>query len=90
MDVKKIYLSVKLESYNEEARARFETNEEHQRNNKILNTTISALFRILADWPKNARIGLDISAWCPSDSCDRQRRRAAAMSRVNDLLGRRY
>ncbi|OKP02372.1 hypothetical protein PENSUB_7136 [Penicillium subrubescens] len=88
--VKKIYLRVKLESYDEEARARFETDEEHQRNNKIFNSTISALFRILADWPKEAGIELGISAWCPSDYCDRQRRLAAAMWRGNDLLGWRY
>jgi hypothetical protein len=88
--VQLIYLRVKLESYDEQARARFETDEEHQRNNKIFNTTISALFRILADWPKDTGIELDIQAWCPSDSCDRHRRRAARMSRVNDLFSRRY
>ncbi|KAJ5985218.1 hypothetical protein N7522_012414 [Penicillium canescens] len=48
-------------------RARFETDEERQRNNKIFTTTISILFRTLSGWSDIAGIHLNIKAQSPSD-----------------------
>lgn len=60
--VRAISLSVELEAYDEKARARFETDEERQRNNKIFTTTISTLFRSISHWPDDAGISLHIEA----------------------------
>ncbi|KAJ6076523.1 hypothetical protein N7499_008504 [Penicillium canescens] len=65
--IQRIALLVELESYDEKARARFETDEERQRNNKIFTTTISILFRTLSGWSDIAGIHLNIKAQSPSD-----------------------
>lgn len=90
--VKHIDLVVQLESYDVPARARWETDEERQQNNRIFTSTISTLFKILSSWPADAtRIELSIWAMCPSDFLDfKQRRRQAARSRLDDLLHMRY
>jgi hypothetical protein len=91
-----IVLLVELELYNEKARARFETDEERQRNNKIFTTTISTLFRTLSGWSDIAGIHLDIKAQSPSDYLalkskgEIKQRLRAAKSRVDDLLSQRY
>jgi hypothetical protein len=91
-----IALRVELESYDEKARARFETDEERQRNNKIFTTTISTLFRTLSGWSDIAGIHLDIRAQSPSDylalksNGEIKQRLREAKSRVNDLLSQRY
>lgn len=45
---------VRLESYDVQARAQCETDEERQQNNKNLTSTISTLFKILSSWPDDA------------------------------------
>ena len=91
-----IALRVELESYDEKARARFETDEERQRNNKIFTTTISTLFRTLSGWSDIAGIHLSIRAQSPSDYLalkskgEIKQRLREAKSRVNDLLSQRY
>jgi hypothetical protein len=91
-----IALRVELESYDEKARARFETDEERQRNNKIFTTTISTLFRTLSGWSDIAGIHLGIRAQSPSDylalksNGEIKQRLREAKSRVNDLLSQRY
>lgn len=96
--VRGIDLRVELESYDVAARARFETDEEHARNNKIFTEAITSALQILASWPNNERrIALSIEAWSPSDwgaIADRkaniQRRREARFDRTSDLLHRRF
>ncbi|KAJ5461020.1 uncharacterized protein N7458_002572 [Penicillium daleae] len=81
-----------LESYDVQARAQWETDEDRQQNNKIFTSTICTLFKILSSWPTDAAsIRLSIQAKSPSDSLDmKQRRKQAARSRVDDLLYKRY
>jgi hypothetical protein len=92
--IRRIALLVELESYDEKARPRFETDEERQRNNKIFTTTISTLFRTLSGWSDIAGIHLNIKAQSPSDYLaskgEIKQRVRAARSRVNDLLSQRY
>jgi hypothetical protein len=94
--VRFIQLVVELESYDEKARARFETDEERQRNDEIFTTTIGSLFKSLSDWPANLDIGVDIKARSPGDYLaiknpkERRQRKRAAAERVNDLLNKRY
>ncbi|KAJ5380951.1 uncharacterized protein N7496_003379 [Penicillium cataractarum] len=91
--VQVVDLCVQLEQYDEKARARVETDEERQRNNRIFTTTISTLFRILSDWPDNSGISIEISAWSPSDFLvfkERKRRKRVTGSRVDDLFKKRY
>jgi hypothetical protein len=95
--VRRIGLIIELESYDQNARASFETDEERQRNNRIFTTTISSLFRILSEWPDDSGIALKIRAQSPGDyqalkdkAEIRKRLRVAKMLRVNDLLHRRY
>ncbi|CAG8910035.1 unnamed protein product [Penicillium egyptiacum] len=94
--VRTITLLVELESYDEKARARFETDEERQQNNKIFTATISTLFRIISGWSDNASIALNIEAQSPSDYTalksrgEIKQRLRAAKPRVNDLLSQRY
>ncbi|KAJ5455705.1 uncharacterized protein N7458_003969 [Penicillium daleae] len=52
--VQLIKLVVRLESYDVQARARWETDEERQQNTKIFTSTISTLFKILSCWPDDA------------------------------------
>lgn len=87
-----IKLVVQLESYDVQARAQWETDEDRQQNNKIFTSTICTLFKILSIWPKDAAsIELFIQAKSPSDSLDfKQRRKQAARSRLDDLLHKRY
>jgi hypothetical protein len=90
--VKRINLVVRLESYDVQARAQWETDEDRQQNNKIFTSTICTLFKILSSWPNDAAsIELSIQAMCPSDFLDmKQRRKPAARSRLDDLLQKRY
>lgn len=90
--IRLIKLVVQLESYDVQARAQWETDEDRQQNNKIFTSTICTLFKILISWPTDAAsIRLPIQAKSPSDSLDmKQRRKQAARSRVNDLLHKRY
>lgn len=96
--VRKIDLRVELESYDVAARARFETDEEHARNNKIFTEAITSVLQVLASWPNNEPgIALFIAALSPSDwgaIADRkaniQRRKAARFDRTSDLLDRRF
>lgn len=94
--VRFIQLVVELESYDEKARAHFETDEERQRNDEIFTTTIGSVFEILSDWPANLDIGVDIKARSPGDYLaiknpkERRQRKRAAAERVNDLLNKRY
>jgi hypothetical protein len=90
--LKRIELVVRLESYDVQARAQWETDEERQQNNKIFTSTICTLFKILASWADDAaRIELSIQAMCPSDFLDmKQRRKKGARSRLDDLLHMRY
>lgn len=91
--VQVIDLRVELESYDEKARARVETDEERQRNNRIFTTTISTLFRILSDWPDDFGISIEISARSPGDFLEfkeRRKRRRVTGSREDDLFEKRY
>lgn len=67
--VRKINLLVELESYYGEARTRYETEEEMQRNSKIFTGAIHSLFNTLATWPENeVGISLSIQAQSPGDT----------------------
>ncbi|KAJ5776962.1 hypothetical protein N7520_000208 [Penicillium odoratum] len=96
--IRRIDLIVELEPYDVDARARFETDEEHQRNNKLFTQAIHSLLQVLASWPNNPQgIELSITAQSPSDMSAipdlrerRKRRKAARFDRVTDLLHRRY
>jgi hypothetical protein len=44
--IRHIDLMVELESYDEKARGNFETDEEHQRNNKIFTTTTTGVIHV--------------------------------------------
>lgn len=44
--IRHIDLTVELESYDEKARGNFETDEEHQRNNKIFTTTTTGVIHV--------------------------------------------
>lgn len=87
-------LNVELESYDEQAQARFETDKERQPNNKIFTTTICTLFKTLSDCPNDADIALTNQAQSPSDYLalktwqERRQRKRAARPRVNNLLAR--
>ncbi|GAD92251.1 predicted protein [Paecilomyces variotii No. 5] len=91
--IRKIKLTVQLESYYAELRREFETPEEHSRNNKIFEETILSLLRYLATWSENrAGIKLSIAAQSLSDSIydgfEEVRRKENILS--NDLLHRRF
>lgn len=96
--VRRIDLRVELESYGVAARARFETDEEHARNNKIFTEAITSVLRVLQSWPNDGPgIALSIAAWSPSDwgaiadrKANRQRRKEARFDRTSDLLNRRF
>jgi hypothetical protein len=67
--VRKIDLTVELESYDGEARTRYENEEEMQRNNDIFTISIQSLFNTLSEWPDNevGGIRLSIMARSPGD-----------------------
>lgn len=96
--IRKIDLIVELELYDVDARSRFETDEEHQRNNRLFTQAIQSLLQVLASWPNNPRgIKLFITAQSPSDigaiPDQRERRirkKAARFDRTEDLLNRRF
>ncbi|KAL4863435.1 hypothetical protein BDV12DRAFT_202109 [Aspergillus spectabilis] len=65
----KIDYILQLESYSIEARADFETAEEHERNNKIFVHSTQFLLESLASWPEDrAKLELSFKAQSPSDS----------------------
>ncbi|KAJ5720642.1 uncharacterized protein N7483_008576 [Penicillium malachiteum] len=89
--IRKIKLVVELEPYSIEARAEFETAEEHRRNNGIFVPAIQSLFSILKSWPENEPgINLSIEVMSPSDIVDRQRARQARKDPETDLWQRRF
>ncbi|KAJ5771066.1 uncharacterized protein N7511_003117 [Penicillium nucicola] len=66
--IQKIYFIVELESYDGEARTRYENEQEIQRNSKFFTTSIQSLFNALSEWPDNeAGISLSIMAQSPGD-----------------------
>ncbi|KXG47504.1 uncharacterized protein PGRI_013740 [Penicillium griseofulvum] len=66
--VRKIELIVELESYDGEARTRYENEEEMQRNSNIFTISIQSLFNTLSEWPDNeAGVTLSIRAQSPGD-----------------------
>ncbi|KAJ5142827.1 uncharacterized protein N7515_001614 [Penicillium bovifimosum] len=77
--IQRIYFIVELESYDGEARTRFENEEEMQRNSKVFTTSIQSLFNALSEgsdneaialpeWPDNeVGIRLSIEARSPGD-----------------------
>ncbi|KAJ5130292.1 uncharacterized protein N7515_006331 [Penicillium bovifimosum] len=66
--IRKINLIVELESFDAEARVRYETEEENQRNSKVFTASIQSLFNTLSEWPvTEAGISLLIRAESPSD-----------------------
>ncbi|KAJ5200092.1 hypothetical protein N7472_005296 [Penicillium cf. griseofulvum] len=66
--VRKIDLIVELESYDGEARTRYENEEEMQRNSNIFTISIQSLFNTLSEWPDNeAGVTLSIIARSPGD-----------------------
>lgn len=66
--IQKIHFIVELESYDGEARTRYENEEEMQRNSKVFTTSIQSLFNALSKWPDNeAGISLSIMAQSPGD-----------------------
>lgn len=89
--IREINLVAELEPYSIEARAEFETTEEHRRNNEIFVAAIQSLFSILESWPENKPgINLNIEAMSPSDFVDRQRARKARREPETDLRERRF
>lgn len=93
--VRNVNLLVQLESYDVEARAKFETAEEHRRNNEIFTRTIQSLFKILQSWPEDQTgIHLSIKAQSPSDAVPgkegQRRMKEARKNRAKDLLERRF
>ncbi|KAJ6131694.1 hypothetical protein N7471_006909 [Penicillium samsonianum] len=66
--IRKIHFIVELESYDGEARTRYENEEEIQRNSKAFTTSIQSLFNALSEWSDNeAGISLSIMAQSPGD-----------------------
>ncbi|KAJ6109960.1 hypothetical protein N7486_002195 [Penicillium sp. IBT 16267x] len=89
--IRNINLVVELEPYSIEARAEFETAEEHRRNNEIFVPAIKSLFSILESWPENEPgINLSIEALSPSDATNPQRARQARRDPTKDLRQRRF
>ena len=93
--IRNIELIVGLEPYDEAARAHFETEAEHDRNNQIFSKAIQSMLQILAKWPANhPGISLSIQAQSPSDlvACPNRlrRKKAARADRTTDLLNRRF
>ncbi|KAJ5919201.1 hypothetical protein N7466_010144 [Penicillium verhagenii] len=91
--IRNINLIIDLEPYSIEARAEFETAEEHRRNNELFVPAIQSLFSTLESWPENAYepgINLSIEALSPSDAMDRQRSRQARRDPTKDLGWRRF
>jgi hypothetical protein len=95
--VRNINLLVQLESYDVEARAHFETVEEHRRNNVIFTKTIQTLFGILHSWPSaddKTDMQLSIKAQSPGDAVPsiegRKRSLEARQHPTRDLLSRRF
>ncbi|KAJ6094852.1 hypothetical protein N7467_002365 [Penicillium canescens] len=65
--IRHIDLMVELESYDKKSRANLETDDEHQRNNKIFTTIFHSLFGCLASRPDGANITLTMNVQSPSD-----------------------
>ncbi|CAI7580721.1 unnamed protein product [Penicillium discolor] len=82
--VRKINLLVELESYYGEARTRYETEEEMQRNSKIFTGAIHSLFNTLATWPENESPG---DAGATTDEACEERHQAYL---TDDLLNKRF
>jgi hypothetical protein len=90
--LRRVEVIVQLEAYSVEARPRFETAEEHARNNTIFVHWVRAVLKSLALWSEQDRadVGLWLQAQSPSDLLDRQRLRAARMEPETDLLQARF
>ncbi|KAL2800472.1 hypothetical protein BJX66DRAFT_332047 [Aspergillus keveii] len=88
--LRRVEVIVQLEAYSVEARPRFETAEEHARNNTIFVHWVRAVLKSLALWSEQDRadVGLWLQAQSPSDLLDRQRLRAARMEPETDLYRR--
>lgn len=93
--IRHIELVVGLEPYDESARAHFETEAEHGRNNQIFSRALQSILRILARWPSShPGISLSIQAQSPVDlvACPNRlrRKKAARADRTTDLLNLRF
>jgi hypothetical protein len=95
--LQKIDFIVELESYDGEARTRYENEEEMQRNSKVFTTSIQSLFNALSEWPDNeAGISLSIMAQSPSDiraqGPEARKQRGWGKSRylTDDIWDKRY
>ena len=98
--IRNIELIVELEPYDEAARAHFETESEHERNNQIFSEATRSVLHIIVKWQANKPgtslpgISLSIQVQSPSDlvaSPNRLRRKKAARAeRTTDILNRRF
>ncbi|KAJ5640367.1 uncharacterized protein N7484_008229 [Penicillium longicatenatum] len=92
--IRDIELIVELEPYDEAARAQFETEFEHERNNQIFSEAIRSVLQIVAKWRPSQGISLSIKVQSPSDlvaTPNRLRRiKAARGERTADILNRRF
>ncbi|KAJ5120888.1 uncharacterized protein N7515_010276 [Penicillium bovifimosum] len=75
--IRTIHFIVELESYDFEARRKFENEEEIQRNSKIFTTSIQSLFNVLSEWPEppdtEMGISLSIKAYSPRNLSAQER-----------------
>ncbi|KAJ5093631.1 hypothetical protein N7456_009492 [Penicillium angulare] len=92
--IRDIELIVELEPYDDAARAHFETESEHERNNQIFSEAIKIVLQIVAKWRSSQGISLSIKVQSPSDLAAtpnrRKRIKAARGERTADILNRRF
>ncbi|GLI72237.1 hypothetical protein PoHVEF18_000407 [Penicillium ochrochloron] len=92
--IQDIELIVELETYDEAARAHFETESENKRNNQIFSDAIRSILQFIAQWKSPQGISLSLKAQSPSDlvaSPSRLRRiKASRDERTGDILDRRF
>lgn len=65
--IRDIEFIVELDPYDEAARAHFETESEHERNNQIFSDAIRSILQTVAKWRSSQGISLSFKAQSPSD-----------------------
>ncbi|KAJ5970394.1 uncharacterized protein N7479_000312 [Penicillium vulpinum] len=60
--VREIHFIAELDSYDGEARTRYENEEEMLQNSKVFTTSIQSLFNSLSEWPDN-ELGISLGLW---------------------------
>ncbi|KAM3065125.1 hypothetical protein ACMFMG_006115 [Clarireedia jacksonii] len=65
--VRKLQFNVSLPSYSDDDCAKYETEQDRTENSNVANNDISALLKILSQWPSDGNLNLEIGIYSPMD-----------------------